>query len=151
MKELSLPQYKFTYRTENGRKYIFDKIRKKFVAATPEELVRQHFVAYVIDEKGYPEGRIGNEISLCLNGCKKRCDTVIYDNYGNPCAIVEYKAPNIDITQEVFNQIAVYNIILKVRFLIVSNGISHYCCRIDYESGKSLFIDHIPEYVELLQ
>ena len=103
MKELSLPQYEFTYRTENGRKYIFDKIRKKFVAATPEELVRQHFVAYVIDEKGYPEGRIGNEISLCLNGCKKRCDTVIYDNYGNPCAIVEYKAPNIDITQEVFN------------------------------------------------
>lgn len=151
MKELALPESEFKYRTENGRRYIFDKIRKKFVAATPEEIVRQRFIAYLTNHKGYPEGRIGHEISLNLNGCRKRCDTVVYDNYGNPCSIIEYKAPDINITQEVFNQIARYNIVLRVRFLIVSNGMNHYCCSIDYDSGKCRFIDHIPEYGEMLQ
>lgn len=151
MRELSLPEHDFTFRTENGRKYIFDRIRKKYVAATPEEIVRQYFVAYLINDRGVPEGRIGNEISLNLNGCRKRCDTVIYDNYGIPCAIIEYKAPEINITQEVFNQIARYNIIMRVGFLIVSNGIRHYCCRLDYESGKSIFMNHIPKYDELQQ
>lgn len=151
MKESELPKYDFTYRNEGGRKYIFDKIRKRFIAITPEEIVRQSFVEYLICEKGYPAGRIGNEISLNLNGCKKRCDTVIYDNYGIPCAIIEYKAPGINITQDVFNQIARYNIILRVGFLIVSNGAKHYCCRIDYASGKCHFINHIPEYEEMLR
>lgn len=150
MYKLNLPQYDFLYRIENGRKYIFDQLRKKYVSVTPEEIVRQHFVKYIIEEKKYPAGRIGNEISLNLNGCRKRCDTVIYDNFGTPCTIIEYKSPNVNITQETFNQITRYNIIFRVKFLIVSNGINHYCCRIDYESGNCRFIDHIPEYKEIL-
>lgn len=150
MTELNLPQYDCKIKIENGKRYIFDQLRRRFVAITPEEWVRQHFVDFLITAKGYPAGRIGNEISLILNGTKRRCDTVVYDNYGTPCAIIEYKSPNIDITQNVFDQIARYNSVLKVKYLIVSNGISHYCCEIDYEKGNYSFLNDIPDYNALL-
>lgn len=133
----------------DGKRYIFDPLRKRFVRITPEEWIRQHFVNFLICMKGVPAGRIGNEISLSLNGTKRRCDTVIYNDYGMPCAIIEYKSPNIDITQTVFDQIARYNSVMKVKFLIISNGICHYCCKIDYESVSYSFLKNIPDYHSL--
>lgn len=147
--KLNLPQFDFSFKRENDKTYIFDFIRKRYVAFTPEEEVRQRFVAALINIKGYPAGRIGNEISLSLNHTKRRCDTVIYNSFGVPCAIIEYKAPNIDITQEVFNQITRYNSVLKVRFIIVTNGIKSYCCKIDYSDNSYTFLKDIPNYSDI--
>lgn len=125
---------------------IFDQVRKRYVALTPEEWVRQHFVAYLLSEKGYPQELIANEITIKLNGTSKRCDTVVYDTYLSPLVIVEYKAPSVPITQTVFDQIVRYNMVLKVPYLIVSNGLSHYCCRINYETQTWSFLREIPTY-----
>lgn len=148
--ELNLPSFNFTIKEENGKLYILDNIRKRFVKLTPEEEVRQRFVAMLISAKGYPAGRIGNEISLSLNGTKRRCDTLIFDNLGNPCAIIEYKAPDIIITQEVFNQITRYNYVFKVKYIIVSNGLQHFCCKIDYLNNSYTFLKDIPEYSTII-
>ena len=138
--------FEYKLKEDNGKYFIFDPLRKKYILLTPEEWVRQHFVNYLISCKGYPSGRIGNEISLCLNGRKRRCDTVIYSQEGMPCVIVEYKAPHISISQDVFDQIVRYNIVLQVEYLIVSNGKNHYCCQIDYKNQSYVFLEEIPEY-----
>lgn len=129
--------------------YIWDRIRKKYVALTPEEWVRVHFVDYLINQIKCPESLIANEIQINLNGMKKRCDTVIYNNKLIPVAIVEYKAPDVKITQEVFDQIVRYNITLKVNYLIVSNGIEHFCCKMNYDELTYDFLADIPCYSEL--
>ncbi len=146
---LNLPQYPIKVTKRDGRTVIFDALRRKYVTLTPEEWVRQHFVHYLISQKGYPQGLIGNEISLNLNGTAKRCDTVVYDNQAIPRVIIEYKAPHIEITQKVFSQISRYNIVLHVDYLIVSNGMQHYCCRMDYEKNTCIFLPEIPAYSEL--
>jgi len=128
---------------------IWDPIRKKYVALTPEEWVRQHFVNFLVTEKQYPPSLISNEIQIDLNNQKKRCDTVVYDNIPSPIVIIEYKAPDVPITQNVFDQIARYNIVLKVRYLIVSNGLEHYCCRIDYDKLSFEYLAEIPDYTAL--
>ena len=102
-------------------------LRKRYVALTPAEWVSQHFVHYLTDNKGYPKGLLANEIQLDLNGTKKRCDTVLYNKDLSAKLIVEYKAPHIEITQTVFDQITRYNMVLKVDYLIVSNGLNHSC------------------------
>lgn len=124
-------------------------MRRKYVALTPEEWVRQHFVRYLIDAKGCPQGLVANEITLRLNGMSKRCDTVVYDRNARPRAIVEYKAPHIEITQKVFSQISRYNMVLHVDYLIVSNGLQHYCCRMDYAASTCCFLPDIPGYADL--
>ena len=134
---LNLPQYPIKVAEQNGRKVVFDELRRKYVALTPEEWVRQHFVHYLVEHKGYPQGLVANEISLNLNGTSKRCDTVVY------------KAPHIEITQKVFSQISRYNMVLHVDFLIVSNGLRHYCCRMDYATNTCRFLPDIPDYKEL--
>ncbi len=146
---LNLPAYSFRIDKREKGDYIFDIIRNKYVSLTPEEWVRQNFISYLINDKSYPKGRIGNEISLLQNGIKRRADSVIYDKYGVPFMIIEYKAPEIKITQQVFEQIVRYNMVLKVKYLIVSNGINHYCCTIDYDMNKVTFIKDIPDYNSL--
>lgn len=130
---------------------VFDRLRKRYVALTPEEWVRQHFVEYLIEEKQFPAALMANEVSLTQNGIKRRCDTLVADREGQPLVIVEYKAPEIEITQQVFDQIVRYNMVLRARYLMVSNGMSHYCCQIDYEDNTYSFLNDIPEYAELLQ
>lgn len=149
MTVLNLPSFDYKIKKEKDRLFIFDIIRKRYIALTPEEWVRQHFVAYLISHKGYPLGLIGNEISLRLNGQNRRCDTVIYDVYGSPLMIIEYKAPHITLDQEVFDQVICYNIVLKVKYLVVSNGINHYCCAMDYNNMCPHFLKEIPNYNEL--
>ncbi len=128
---------------------VFDQLRKKYVVLTPEEYVRQNFVAWLIKYLHYPESLLANEIGINLNGTKKRCDTVVFNPNGSPLIIVEYKAPDIVITQNVFDQIMRYNMCLHARYLIVSNGMKHYCCVINYENGAYNFIPNIPDYTEL--
>ena len=149
MLPLNLPSYPAKILKRNGKNVIFDPLRQKYVALTPEEWVRQHFVHLLTDFKGYPKGLLANEIQLDLNGTKKRCDTVLFNKDLSARMIVEYKAPNIEITQAVFDQITRYNMVLKVEYLIVSNGIRHYCCRIDYNTLKYTFLHDIPSYTEL--
>lgn len=128
---------------------IFDVIRGKYVALTPEEVVRQQFVNFLIHEKGYPQSLLANEIELHCGNKKMRCDTVVYKSVGlMPVMIVEYKAPQIEISQSVFNQILDYNSILKVPYLVMFNGNSFLCCKTDC-NGNYVFLNAIPEYKEL--
>ena len=148
--QLNLPTYPFNVKVKpNGNKVIFDVLRRRFVALTPEEWVRQHFVRFLIDEKGFPASLMANEVSLTQNGMKRRCDTLVADAAGNPLVIVEYKAPHVEITQDTFDQIVRYNMVLRARFLIVSNGLNHYCCRINYEDDSYAFLTDIPSYSDI--
>lgn len=146
MLSLNLPTFAAKVKEKDGKPIIFDPVRRKYVALTPEEWVRQHFVNYLITDKGYPKELLANEVPLKLNGTSKRCDTVAYNRFLAPLMIVEYKASSIAITKAVFDQIVRYNMVLHVRYLAVSNGISHFCCKIDYGSQTYSFLEGIPEY-----
>lgn len=149
MLSLNLPAYDTKIAIKDGKNIIFDPIRRRYVALTPEEWVRQHFVHFLVAHKGYPASLMANEVLLHLNGTKKRCDTVLYKRDLSAWMIVEYKAPHIEITQAVFDQITRYNMVLKVEYLVVSNGMQHYCCRLDYEKQSYCFLQDIPLYEEL--
>jgi hypothetical protein len=149
MSALNLPPYETKITEQDGKPQIFDQLRKCYVALTPEEWVRQHFVHYLIDHKNYPTTLMANEVTITLNGMNKRCDTVVYDKTLRPRVIVEYKAPTVKITKEVFAQISRYNLTLRVDYLIISNGLQHYCCRMDYEKQSFTFLQEIPEYSKI--
>ncbi|WP_106827983.1 type I restriction enzyme HsdR N-terminal domain-containing protein [Parabacteroides pacaensis] len=146
MPSLNLPYYAAKISEKDGKRFIYDVVRQKFVALTPEEWVRQHFINYLITEKNFPKELIAHEVALTLNGTSKRCDTVVYNRFLTPLMVIEYKAPHIEIKQTVFDQIVRYNIIMRVRYLVVSNGMNHYCCKIDYNKNTYAFINEIPEY-----
>lgn len=146
MLSLNLPSFAAKVKEKDGKPVIFDPVRRKYVALTPEEWVRQHFVNYLVTDKGYPKELLANEVPVKLNGTAKRCDTVAYNRFLAPLMIVEYKAPTIEITSAVFDQIVRYNMVLHVRYLTVSNGISHFCCKIDYENLTYSFLEGIPKY-----
>ncbi len=149
MLALNLPEYPIKVKEEAGKKVVFDEIRRQYVALTPEEWVRQHFVHFLIEHKGYSKSLMGNEVMVNLNNQKKRCDTVVYNNRLEPLMIIEYKAPEVKITQAVFNQISRYNMVLRVKYLIVSNGLQHFCCELNYETLNYQFIKEIPLFSEL--
>ena len=151
MLALNLPAYDTKIIVNDGKRQIFDTLRRCYVALTPEEWVRQHFVHYLLDNKGYPTALMGNEIAITLNGMSRRCDTVVYDRSLKPRVIIEYKAPSVKITKEVFAQISRYNLILKVDYLIVSNGLQHYCCKMDYTNNSFAFLQEIPEYSKVIE
>lgn len=146
---LNLPEAKLNIIPSDKGNKVFDPLRQKYVAVTPEEIVRQYFTSFLITYRGYPAGLMANEIGLTLNGTSRRCDTVIFDRSGRPLAIVEYKAPTVAISQSTFDQIVRYNMVLQTRYLIVSNGMHHYCCRIDYTRKTYEFLPDIPDYGDL--
>lgn len=147
--ELNLPSFDIRLQRNDEGVKIFDRLRKKFIILTPEEWVRQHFVNYLINHKGFPESLMANEIGITLNGTRRRCDTVVFDKHGSPMVIVEYKASSIVISQSTFDQIVRYNMVLHARYLIVSNGMNHYCCRIDYDNMSYDFLKEVPDYADL--
>lgn len=151
MLSLNLPKYETKICERDGKLQIFDQLRKCHVALTPEEWVRQHFVNFLIESRGFPAALMANEVAITVNGMKRRCDTVVYDRQLQPRVIVEYKAPTVKITKEVFAQISRYNLTLKVDYLIVSNGLQHYCCRMDYPNNSYSFLQEIPEYTKIVQ
>ena len=144
--ELNLPPYDVKLRERDGRREIFDFLRRRYVALTPEEWVRQHFVHFLVEQKGYPKGLLANEVELRIGEKRLRCDSVLYDRQLNPVMIIEYKAPTVPIEQRVFTQISTYNLLLHVDYLIVSNGRQHYCCRMDYTRHTYEFLRDIPQY-----
>ncbi len=147
--ELNLPQAQLRLREEGDTVKVFDPLRQKWVVLTPEEWVRQHFTAWLASAYHYPATLTSNEIGIEVNGTRKRCDTVVFRREGTPLLIVEYKAPDIRITQDVFDQIVRYNMQLHAEYLIVSNGLNHYCCKIDYAANSYHFIPQIPDYLDL--
>ena len=148
---LNLPEADFNVKkNEDGQPVIFDALRKRFVALTPEEWVRQHFVHFLATQRHYPTGLMANEVSLTQNGIKRRCDTLVADRQGQPLAIVEYKAPNVPVSQATFDQIVRYNLVFRARYLMVSNGLSHYCCQVDYATGGYTFLQDIPDYNDIV-
>lgn len=149
MTKLNLPEYQFRIMELGGRLQIFDDLRKKFVALTPEEWVRQNFLQYLIRGKKYPRSLISVEGGLKLFRRSKRTDIVVFNNQGKPLLIVECKSPEININQNVFDQVARYNMALQVKYLVLTNGLKHFICSIDYVSQSSLFLREIPEYTNL--
>ncbi len=150
MEKLNLPEYDFRIRKSEQKLEIFDAFRKKFVSLTPEEWVRQSFLMYLVNEKDYPASLIAVEAGLKLYNRIKRTDIVVYSNFAKPVLIVECKAPEVTINQKVFDQIARYNMVLKVKYLIVTNGLNHYCCYLDYENNSIKYLEEIPDYKYLL-
>ncbi len=146
MVQLNLPPYQIRVKETGGRKQVFDILRRKYVALTPEEWVRQHFIHYLIEHKNYPASLLANEVPLQIGEKRMRADSVLYDNQLHPRIIIEYKAPNITLTQKVFDQITVYNLLLHVDYLIVSNGMTTYICKMDYEKQTYKFLETIPNY-----
>lgn len=150
MQPLNLPPFEANIKRMDGMVKIMDVLRRKFVALTPEEWVRQHFVHFLIKQKGYPATLMANEVAVTLNGMSRRCDTVVYRQAAlRPCMIVEYKRPDVDITQRVFDQICRYNMVLEVEYLVVSNGLRHFCCRVDTKKGGYTFLEDVPTYAML--
>ena len=146
MQKLNLPNYKFKLKSNENKTLIFDNLRKKYMVLTPEEWVRQHFVQFLIEEKNYPPSLIAIEKQVLVNNLKKRSDILVFNKEGNPDIIVECKAPKIKITQATFDQIARYNSTLNANFLVVTNGLNHFYCKMDFENETYIFLKEIPDY-----
>ena len=146
MTNLNFPKYSFRIKNKENKLYIFDKIRKKDLVLTEEEWVRQHFIAYLNEDKKYPLSLMAIEKKCEVNGLLKRTDILVYNKSGEPHIIVECKAPQIRISQDTFDQIARYNMNLNAAYLIVTNGLQHYFCQMDHKAKQYHFLKEIPEY-----
>jgi hypothetical protein len=149
MQKLNLPEYSFRIKTTKGKSFIFDSLRKKYVRLTPEEWVRQNFIQFLVVEKKYSPSLIAVEASVKVNNNPQRADLVGFSRSGNPLLVAEFKAPEVKISQQTFDQIVRYNMQLKVLFLIVSNGLEHFCCRINYADNSYAFLAEIPDFTEI--
>ena len=146
MQQLNFPRYNFRFKSNENKTLIFDIVRKKFIVLSPEEWVRQHVIHLLISEKKYPLSHINVEKQLKLNDTIKRYDIVVFNSNGSIKIIVECKAPKIKIDQQVFDQIARYNFVVQASYLVVTNGIDHYTCQMDYEKESYIFLKELPEY-----
>lgn len=145
MLKLNFPDYSFRFKNSENKPLIFDVIRKKFVVLTPEEWVRQHTLQFLISEKQFAPSHINVEKQLLLNNTKKRYDIVVFNKDGSIHLIVECKAPKIGINQDTFDQIARYNLVTKATYLMVTNGLSHYFCQMDYQKERYQFLPDLPK------
>ena len=149
MQKLNLPDYDFQHRFEEGKLFILDPFRKKYVLKTPEEEVRQRFANYLVEEKGYPRSLIRTEYTLNLNRMVRRCDILVDKPAGSPVVLVECKAPKVKISQDTFDQAARYNMVFQVPYLMVTNGLKHFCVQLDFATRKVDFMESIPSYKDL--
>lgn len=150
MLKLNLPDFSDKLSINKVENTIFDVFRKKNIILTPEEWVRQNFLWYMKENLGYPDGLLSVEMSLKINNLARRCDVVAFNRNGEPKLIVECKAPQIKINQKTFDQIATYNLKLKVNFLVVTNGLNHYCCLMNYENNSYSFMEDVPNFMQIL-
>lgn len=146
MQKLNFYSYSFRFKNSENKVSIFDEIRKKFIILTPEEWVRQHVVQFLLEEKNYPKSHINVEKVLKVNGLRKRYDVVVYKPDGSIYILIECKAPEIKIAQATFDQIARYNMTMDAQFLMVTNGLDHYFCQMDFENEKYQFLADLPNY-----
>ena len=146
MKKLNFPVYSFRFKNSENKVAIFDDIRKKFILLTPEEWVRQHVVQFLLLDKKYPKSYINVEKLIKINNLNKRYDLVVFQPNGEIFLLIECKAPEVSISQQTFDQIARYNLVLKAKYLMVTNGLNHYFCQMDFENEKYVFLKELPEY-----
>jgi hypothetical protein len=146
MFKLNLPDFSYNVRKSDGKVWIFDVIRKKYVVITPEEWVRQHFVHYLIDHLRYPRSLIKIEGGLTYNKLSKRSDIVVFDRLGSPWMLVECKSPEMKINDTTLLQASTYNATLKAPFLTVTNGLVHYCSQIDWVNNKTQLLPELPPF-----
>ena len=148
MQKLQFPSYSFRFKNSENKIAIFDEIRKKFILLTTEEWVRQHVVQYLLQDKNYPKSYINIEKLIKVNELNKRYDIVVYQPNGELFLLIECKAPEVKISQQTFDQIARYNLVLNAKYLMVSNGLNHYFCKIDFENEKYVFLEELPNFAE---
>jgi len=146
MQKLNFPTYSFRFKNSENKVAIFDEIRKKFIILTPEEWVRQHVVQYLLQDKNYPKSYINVEKLIKVNDLSKRYDIIVYQPNGAIYLLIECKAPEVIITQQTFDQIARYNLVLNAKYLMVSNGLNHYFCQMDLIKEKYIFLQELPEF-----
>ena len=146
MQKLNFPTYSFRFKNSENNVSIFDEIRKKFILLTPEEWVRQHVVQFLLQDKKYPKSYINVEKLIKINDLSKRYDGVVFQPNGEIFLLIECKAPEVPISQQTFDQIARYNLVLKAKYLMVTNGLNHYFCQMDFENEKYIFLKELPEY-----
>jgi hypothetical protein len=146
MKKLNFPVYSFRFKNSENKVAIFDEIRKKFILLTPEEWVRQHTIQFLLNENQYPKSYINVEKLIKINDLSKRYDVVVFQPNGEIYLLIECKAPEVQITQQTFDQIARYNLVLKAKYLMVTNGLNHYFCQMDFENEKYVFLNELPAY-----
>ena len=149
MQELNLPTFDFRVRKTDGQVRIFDIIRRRYVVLTPEEWVRQHFVKFLIEYKDVPAGLIALEKTIIMNTMNRRPDILVYDRKGSAVMIIECKAPEVNVSQTAFDQVARYNAVLRVPYLVVTNGLDHYCCRMEFLRNSYSFLEEIPDYAAM--
>jgi hypothetical protein len=146
MQKLNFPSFSFRFKNSENKTAIFDEIRKKFIILTPEEWVRQHVIQYLLQDKNYPKSYINIEKLIKINSLNKRYDIVVYQPNGSIYLLIECKAPEVAITQQTFDQIARYNLVLNAKYLMVTNGLNHYFCKMDFENEKYIFLKELPNY-----
>lgn len=146
MQQLNFPSYSFRFKNSENKVAIFDEIRKKFVILTPEEWVRQNVVRFLLEEKKYPKSYVNVEKAIKINGLTKRYDIVVFEPDGKLHLLIECKAPEVVISQTTFDQIARYNMVLKSNYLMVTNGLNHYFCQMDYENEQYVFLPNLPDF-----
>jgi type I site-specific restriction endonuclease len=144
--QLNFPEYHFRLRENNSRPEIFDEVRKRWIALTPEEWVRQHTARWLTEVKNYPASLLALEKSITVNGLAKRCDIVAFNRQAQSVLIVECKAPGVEITQQVFDQAARYNLTLNVPLFLLTNGLRHFCCMTDAGKMEYVFLKELPAF-----
>ncbi len=149
VESLNFPQYQFEIQESEGRQVIFDSLRKKWLQLLPEEWVRQHVVQYLVQEKQVPAGLIGVEKGFQFQGMQRRADLIVHDRQGAAVLMVECKAPAVKITQDVFDQVARYNMVIHAGYLFVTNGLQHYCCKIEADTRQYTFLKELPDFSAL--
>ena len=149
MHKLNLPEIRLRMEERQGKPFVFDEFRRRWVVLTPEEWVRQHFLHYLSGHKGFPRSLIAVEKKVDVNGLSQRFDLLVYDRKGQPLLVGEFKAPAVLVSQQAFDQAVRYNSSLGARYVLVSNGLAHYICRLDFPAGKAEYLGDIPSYVEL--
>ena len=146
MTKLNLPEYPIQIQAKGQHRYVFDEFRKKYVVLTPEEFVRQHFLHYLVNELSYPKSLIKVESGLKYNQMSKRSDIIVFDRQARPLLLVECKSTKVPLDGKVFDQLSVYNQSVKAKYLVITNGLKHFCCRLDYQSQSYSFIPEIPSF-----
>jgi hypothetical protein len=147
MQKLNFPSYSFRFKNSENKVSIFDDIRKKFIILTPEEWVRQHTVQYLLQDKNYPKSYLNVEKLITINDIHKRYDIVVFKPNGDLFLLIECKAPEVRISQATFDQIARYNLKLNAQYLMVTNGVNHYFCQMDFEKEQYVFLEKLPNFL----